>query len=116
MCDLRPLGVIAEVCVAHVSRVLFRRLAETNFPVGLLAKCASRLNAGSRLRDAIASTRDACATQSLFAQQIGSILARAFFRLFFSPLCDLGVISRKQNIGNFPTAKFSRARVLRRFE
>src|SRR5207248_11797039 len=48
----------------------------------------------------------------LFAQQIGSIFARAFLRLLFSPRCDFAVISAQQDFRNFPAAEFRRACVL----
>jgi hypothetical protein len=49
-------------------------------------------------------------------QQIRAILFGPLERLLFSPLRDLGVISRKQDFRNFPATKFSRSRILRRFE
>ena len=49
-------------------------------------------------------------------RQIRAIFLRARERLLFSPLRDLGVISGKQDFRNFPATKFSRSRILRRFE
>jgi len=44
------------------------------------------------------------------------VFTRAFYCLFFAPLCNLGMVSGKQDLRDFPIAEFCRARVLRSFE
>src|SRR6476660_4192269 len=60
----------------------------------------------------------ACAPQinqsaRLVAQKVWSIFARAFSRLFLSPLRDFAVVSAEQDFRNFPTTTLRRARILR---
>ena len=55
-------------------------------------------------------------TARLIIQQIRAVLPRSLDRLLSSPPLDFGMISGKQDIGDFPAAKLRRARVLRRFQ
>jgi hypothetical protein len=50
------------------------------------------------------------------SEQIWAVLFCTLNRLLSPPLCDLSVISGKQDVRNFPAVKFGRPRVLRRFK
>src|SRR5260370_1002008 len=56
------------------------------------------------------------AAQIQLRKQIGSPLSRSPDRLFSAPLRDLGVVARKEYIGDAPVAKIGGARVMGIFQ
>src|SRR6266513_3072653 len=74
------------------------------------------INSSVALRTAHSTAHARVVVSAVSAKQIRAILPRTLDCLFSAPLCDLSVISRKQNLRDFPAAKFCWTRVLRCFE
>src|SRR5437588_11717755 len=63
------------------------------------------INSSAALRTAHSTAHARVVVSAVSAEQIRACLARALACLFSAPLCLLSVISRKQNLRDFPAAK-----------